>query len=171
MTSLLYALGNLKLASGTELDGTMEIYQKGYSVSLETSPTHILTGSFHYKLGLINTQKGEYKSARCVRIIYLFCYSYCLQVYSRCDMMYREHMDKALSIAVNRRLDGDTARVRRQLARLIHSDPDASARDIDEAVRTEKQAELTKTKLTEGKGVYTPDGDFDWDSLVCGYYR
>lgn len=80
-------------------------------------------------------------------------------------------MNKALSIAINRRLDGDTARIRRQIARLIRNDPDASADDKADGIKIEKQAELTRIKLTEGKNVSIDDGAFDWDSLVCGYYR
>lgn len=60
--SLLYAYGNLELAQGQTLKAKVD-YEEGYKMSADLSPTHILTATFQYKLGVVEAILGNYIKA------------------------------------------------------------------------------------------------------------
>lgn len=61
LCSIHYAHGNLELAQG-QTAKAREIYEKGFQMSFKLKDTHILTATFHYKLGVVDTILGDFTS-------------------------------------------------------------------------------------------------------------
>lgn len=60
--SLIYAFGNLEYAQGN-FTTAKELYEKGRTMSHEHGPTHNLTATFDYKLGVVDAQLENYDDA------------------------------------------------------------------------------------------------------------
>lgn len=60
--SLIYAFGNLEYAQGNIITAK-KVYENGHKMSYDLGPTHVLTSSFNYKLGVVEARLKNYDGA------------------------------------------------------------------------------------------------------------
>ena len=62
LCSLIYAFGNLEYAQGN-VTAAKKIYENGHKISYNLGPTHVLTATFNYKLGVVEARLNNYNEA------------------------------------------------------------------------------------------------------------
>ena len=62
LCSLIYAVGNLEYAQGN-VATAKKVYENGNKMSYDLGPTHVLTATFNYKLGVVEARLKNYEEA------------------------------------------------------------------------------------------------------------
>ncbi|KAK2795921.1 hypothetical protein FQN51_009579 [Onygenales sp. PD_10] len=149
---LVHEYGNLEVALGNN-QKAKDYYELGLGLVQELCPWHLLTGTFYYKLAVVQAALGEYNLAL-------------------------ENIEKSLEIAKATKLDGVEARILWRRATIIEEDPSSSLKSKVESLKEKatsmKQSVEKKLGLTDMKffsSVLVDSEEKEYNRLVPSFFQ